>query len=126
MRSMYEQWLEAKEEEVRAVNHRRFLEDQMVSELNFDLSTDGTVTYKADKYTIKVTGRINRTVDSDKLQEIAAENGLSDHLTSLFRWKPELNMTAWKAADQSITGPLREAITAKNGRPSFSIVVKEK
>ena len=45
-------------------------------------------------------------VNSDKLQELAAEHGLTDHLPSLFRWKPEINMTVWKAADASITTPL--------------------
>lgn len=125
MTSIYQNWIKAKEDEAAAIARRRFLEDEMVHQLAFDLSSDGTTTYKADGYTIKVTGRINRTIDGDKLQEIAFENGLSDHLHSLFRWKPELNMSAWKAADQSITSPLREAITAKNGRPSFSIVPKE-
>ena len=56
--------------------------------------------------------------------ELAAEAGLSDQLAHLFRWKPELNMSAWKAADESITTPLAGAITAKPGRPSFSITKK--
>jgi hypothetical protein len=30
-------------------------------------------------------------------------------------------MSAWKAADDSITRPLAAAITTKPGRPSFSI-----
>lgn len=123
--SLYQEWINAKAKESAAVAHRRHIEDMLVEHLNFDVSNEGTTTYKTDGMVVKVTNRINRTIDSDKLQELAAENGLSDHLTSLFRWKPEMNMTAWKATDQAITGPLREAITAKNGRPSFSIVPKE-
>ena len=64
---------------------------------------------------------MNRKVDVDLLQEIAAEHGLEDHLGSLFRWKPELNVKAWQQADDSITLPLSGAITTKPGRPSFSI-----
>ena len=58
--------------------------------------------------------------------ELAAEHGLTDHLSTLFRWKPEINMAIWKAADESITKPLAAAITAKPGRPSFTIdIIKE-
>lgn len=74
---------------------------------------------------MKVTCRIDRKVDADMVQELAAEHGLSEHLASLFRWKPELNMSAWKAADESITRPLAGAITAKPGRPSFTITKKD-
>jgi hypothetical protein len=68
-----------------------------------------------------VEGRINRKVDADKLQAIAAEAGLTEHLSSLFRWKPEIAMSAWKAASPNITTPLLDAITATPGRPSFTI-----
>ena len=41
------------------------------------------------------------------------------------RWKPEVNMAAWKAADKSITQLLAGAITAKHGRSTFKITIKE-
>ena len=59
------------------------------------------------------------------MQELAAEFGLTEHLAKLFRWKPEINLAIWKAADESITKPLASAITAKPGRPSFTISHKE-
>ena len=74
---------------------------------------------------LKIAGRIDRKIDSDKLQELALEAGLSDHLPNLFRWKPEINMSVWKAADESIRRPLAGAITVKPGRPSFKITFKE-
>ena len=58
---------------------------------------------------------------ADKVQELAAEHGLTDHLSTLFRWKPELNMAIWKSSNESITRALAPAITAKPGRPSFTI-----
>jgi hypothetical protein len=114
-------WLEAKESERKSVERRRDAEDAMrrLARLADDL--DGTENLVAAGYRIKVTGRIDRKVDSEKVQEIAAEHGLVDHLSSLFRWKPELNVSAWKSTDPSITAPLAAAITAKPGRPSFSI-----
>lgn len=119
-------WLAAKQAEAEATEQRRQIEDQLRSLIGVAENLEGTETAEPDGYTIKVVGRISRRIDGDKLQEIAAEHGLSDHLSSLFRWKPEINMAVWKAADNSITGPLAGAITAKPGRPSFTITPKEK
>ncbi len=117
-------WLKAKAEEKQAVDRRRDLEDAMISLLEVSESFEGTETV-GDLYEIKVTGRMNRRIDADALQEIAAENGLNEHLSSMFRWKPEINAAAWKAASDEITAPLLHAITTKPGRPSFSIKLKE-
>lgn len=118
-------WLEAKEQERLAVERRREIEDLLVSALRIEETLDGTATKETPDYQIKIVGRLNRKVDSDKVQEIAAEYGLSDHLSSLFRWKPEMNMTAWKRADVSITKPFLAAITTTPGRPSFTITKKD-
>lgn len=114
-------WLAAKEEESTATADRRKIEDRIKSLAGISENLEGTETVAPDHFTIKIQGRIDRKVDSDKLQELAAEHGLSEHLASLFRWKPELNMAVWKAANETITGPLAAAITAKPGRPSFTI-----
>ena len=119
--SLYQQWLNAKQIEAAAVKTRRDIEDQLVKQFQIPEGLEGTKNIEAEQYKIKIEGRINRKVNSDKLQELAAEHGLTDHLASLFRWKPEINMTVWKAADTSITTPLLDAITATPGRPSFTI-----
>ena len=117
-------WLEAKEQERLAIERRRILEDQMAVELVLPVDIDSTLTFTPGKYVIKTVGRLNRKVDSDKLQELAAEAGLSDHLSTLFRWKPDIDMKAWKATDPSITSALADAITVTPGRPSFTITTK--
>jgi hypothetical protein len=119
-------WIKAKEDEATATADRRKIEDRIKSLCGIAENLEGTETVAPDHFTIKIVGRIDRKVDSDKLQELAAEHGLSEHLSSLFRWKPDLNMAAWKAADESITKPLAAAITAKPGRASFTITSKEK
>lgn len=118
-------WLEAKADEANAVCARRAIEDQMAIEMQLTADSQGTKSQSVGQYTVKVTQRIDTKVDADLVQELAAENGLSDHLSSLFRWKPELNKREWDRADESITRPLAAAITAKPGRPSFSIVFNE-
>ena len=115
-------WLDAKSAEQTATDRRRELEDKLLSLAGIAENMEGTENVKTDGgYKIKITGRMSRKVDADRIQDIAAEEGSTEHLSSLFRWKPELNMTAWKNADKSITGPLLGGITTKPGRASFQI-----
>ena len=118
---LYQQWLDAKEAEKAAIDLRRGIEDQLVADLGIAKNLDGTQNVEVEGYKVKIVGRLDRKVNSDNLQDLAAEHGLTDHLSSLFRWKPEINASAWKSADPRITEPLLEAITTTSGRPSFTI-----
>ena len=125
MNELASMWLAAKKQEEDATADRRDIEDHIKKLATIAENLDGTETFEPGRYEIKIVGRIDRKVDGDKVQELAAEFGLTDHLAKLFRWKPEINMAIWKAADESITKPLAAAITAKPGRPSFKIIPKE-
>jgi hypothetical protein len=125
MNELAQMWLRAKQAEKDATEDRRDIEDHIKKLARIAENLDSTETIEPGQYVIKIAGRIDRKVDGDKVQELAAEHGLSEHLATLFRWKPEINMSAWKAADETITGPLAGAITAKPGRASFSITPKE-
>jgi len=116
-----QEWMEAKQVEKSAVESRRQIEDRLLSLIGIPETLEGTQSAEAGAYKIKVTGRMSRKVDADKLQEVALANGIFDHLQSLFRWKAEINAAQWKIADASITEPLTEAITTKPGRPAFQI-----
>jgi hypothetical protein len=116
------EWLKAKEDEKAATERRRELENHLLSLIGIPENLEGVENVETDNgHKIKITGRMSRRVDGEKLQEIAAEAGLTEHLVTLFRWKPEINMTAWKGADKSITGPLLGGITTQPGRASFTI-----
>lgn len=121
MEQMAAEWLEAKEDERVAIEKRRDLEDAMRKAASIRDDVEGTETMALEGFRVKVVGRIDRKVDADKVQELAAEFGLTNHLSTLFRWKPEINMAIWKSTDEAITKPLAAAITAKPGRPSFTI-----
>ena len=125
MLNIYQQWLDAKAREAEATAERREIEDQMVAQFNVPSNLDKTANFEADGYKVKIEGRINRKINSDKLQEIAIEHGLLAHLECLFRWKPEINAAVWKSTDPAITTPLLDAITSTPGRPSFTIVKKD-
>lgn len=118
-------WLRWKAQEEEAVTERRKIEDKIVKILRLPEAFESTETVEPLGMVVKISGRIDRKVDSAKLQELALEAGLSDHLPNLFRWKPEINMSVWKSADESITRSLAGAITVKPGRPSFKITIKE-
>ena len=120
------EWLLAKEAERAAMDRRRELEDKMRAAAKHDDTQEGTSTLSCGTYKVKVVSRIDRKVDDELVQELAAEHGLTQHLIDLFRWKPEINASAWKSADPSITNALAPAITAKPGRPSFTIELSNK
>ena len=126
MEQLATMWLEHKEIERKATEERRQIEDEMRIRASIRDDVEGTETLALEGYRVKIAGRIDRKVDGDKVQELAAEHGLTDHLSRLFRWKPEINMAAWKASDSSITQALAPAITAKPGRPSFTIELSNK
>lgn len=124
MTDIYSEWIAAKETERKAVERRREIEDLILAQVGAS-NQEGTRTISiraSADYEIKLVTRFTRKVDSDLLQEIAAENDLSAHLRTLFRWKPELNAKAWDKASDEITKPLSGAITTTPGRPSFTIV----
>jgi len=121
MKELALKWLEAKKYEQMATDTRRALEDEMTALLKIPESLDGVSNNKIDGFVIKVTGRIDKKVNSELLQELAFENGLSDHLSSLFRWTPTINASVWNKATDDIKKPLMGAITAKPGRPTYKI-----
>lgn len=118
-------WLMAKQDEAKAVQNRRDIEDDLLKLLDIDPSKEGTINVEAGEYSIKLVTRLTRKVDADKLQEIAAENDLNKELSTLFRWKADLDLKSWKLAAPEVTKVLSQAVTTTAGRPSFSINKEE-
>lgn len=118
-------WSAAKTAEGEAVEARRAIEDRIVLLLAIREDHEGTQTATTEQgATIKIVGRLNRKINTDRLQELATEHGLTEHLSALFRWSADINAAAWKSASAAITAPLLGAITTTAGRPSFSIARK--
>ena len=115
------EWIAAKTTERDATEQRRMIEDEICWILDVNELQEGTRRMEVKPFMIKFSTRINRKVDSDLAQEIAAEENLQDHLRLLFRWKPELNLSAWEAVSDNVRGVFSRAITATPGRPSFTI-----
>jgi len=124
--NLFGAWINAKNDEQRAQETRRAIEDQLAELLKIDVAKDGTKTEAIGEFECKVTTRLSRKIDADMAQEIAAEYGLQDQLGIVFRWKPDLNLTAWKSASEETKSQLIKAITTTASRPSFSISLKTK
>lgn len=120
------EWLSLKSQEANIVNYRRLVEESLLSLIGIAENFEGTERRETDDgYVIKVQCGITRKIDSELLQELAVENGLTEHLSTLFRWKPEINSAIWKATSKEITKPLLDAITSKPAKPSFTITLKD-
>lgn len=119
------EWISAKNTEREAIENRRVIEDQLVEMMAINMTEEGVNNLKTNGYQIKATTRMTRKVDSDLVQEIAQEYGLTHYLPILFRWKPELELRAWKSTGKEITDKLLPAITTTAGRPSFAITTIE-
>jgi hypothetical protein len=113
-----ELWQSLKTQEESAKAKRLSLENDFL-DINYVGMQSGTV--KLEGTPMSVVFRLDHKVDGDKLQTLASEAGLEEHLPALFRWKPELNIKAWEATDRTITDKLAQAITTKPAKPTFKI-----
>ena len=114
-----ELWLRYKAEEEQAVTRRREIEAMLAADI--PEQWEGSKTTTEGRFKVTVMRRLNRKVDGDLLQDIAREKGLMDHLSTLFRWKPEIDAKEWRLADETVTKELARAIVTTPGKVSFKI-----
>lgn len=124
--NLYQQWIEAKAAETEMTARRRAIEDEITKSLRITDDWEGSYTMKDGGFKINVKRAFTRKVDGKKLSAIADEFGLQDYLPTLFRWKPEIDMKAWKDTEPAVTEKLAQAVTTTPGRVSFKIEEEEK
>jgi len=119
------EWRVAKQLEQKATHRRREIEDQIKAFIGFDENREGNVALPFDGGRVVVTARLDRKVDAQLARQLAAENHLEDWLDRIFRWKPELEVRAWRKAPEHITQIFVPAITTKPGRATFSLELEK-
>jgi hypothetical protein len=124
LRELCFEWTDAKEAEREAAIKLKEVEDKLITFLNVDLSIDGTTRVIDGDISLKVTTRLSRIIDTSRLKELAEERDLNEHLSTLFRWNPEVNLKSWRDADEKVTEPLRDAIAIAPTRPAIAITIK--
>jgi len=120
------QWRAAKQEEQAATRRRREIEDEIKVFVGFDEGREESVALPLDGGRVVITARLDRKVDAKLARQLAAENHLEDWLERLFRWKPELEVRAWRKAPEHVTQTFAPAITTKPGRATFALELEEK
>ena len=123
--NLYQQWMEVKAAETEMTARRRAIEDEMAKSLQITEDWEGSYTMKDGGFKVNIKRAFTRKVDGKKLTAIADEFGLQGYLPTLFRWKPEIDMRAWKDAEPSVTEKLAQAVTTIPGRVSFKIEEEE-
>jgi len=119
------EWRVAKQLEQEAVHRRRAIEDEIKAAIGFDEGREGSETLPFNGGRVVITARLDRKVDAQLARQLAAENHLEDWLDRLFRWKPELELRAWKKAPEYVTQAFAPAITTKPGRATFSLELEK-
>lgn len=112
-------WLDLKAQEDAIKKKRHRLEDKIRDQLGFSDLAEGTSTYDLDGYIVKITGRHDRRIDAEGLKNVTF-----DIPEDLIKWKPTINLTAWRNADSRLIAAMSEVVTTSAGRPSFKITTK--
>jgi len=124
--NLYEQWMEAKAAETEMTTRRRAIEEEIAKSLAVPEDWEGSYTMKDGGFKINVKRAFTRKVDDKKLTALANEFGLQEYLSTLFRWKPEINLKAWKDAEPTVTDKLAQAVTTTPGKIGIKIEEEEK
>lgn len=113
-------WKHAKEEEQRAVEARRSIEEQMLGLL--PVKDEGTVSEDTDAGKLVVTYKVSRSVDTESLQN--AWQSLNENARSIFKWSADISIKEMRAAQSMNYDAYKQAaqfITSKPAKPSFAI-----
>ena len=103
----------------------RLAAEEAVLALVGDLPAEGTTRREAGQYEAVITTSIRRSVDADKLSEIASSSAIPEAIGKrLIRWKPELVTRELRYVENNepeIYATIAQAITAKPGKPAVKL-----
>lgn len=109
----------AKRIEDQAVAERRDLDQQIAELLKDPAKPEGTISQKADGYKISVTYKVDRKVDSEKLQ--AAWSKLSAAASAAFKWKADVSVSELRKLEGADAAAAAVFITSQPASPSIKI-----
>ena len=124
--NLYEQWMEAKAAETEMTTRRRAIEEEIAKSLEVPEDWEGSYTMKDGGFKINIKRAFTRKVDDKRLTALANEFGLQEYLSTLFRWKPEINLKTWKDTEPSVIDKLAQAVTTTPGKIGIKIEEEEK
>ena len=109
----------AKRIEDDAVTERRNIDAAIAEMLKDPNKPEGSVSQKTDGYKVTVTYKIDRKVDTDKLQ--AAWSKLSAAAAQAFKWKADVSVSELRKLEGAAAAEASVFITSKPASPSLTI-----
>ena len=91
----------------------------IASELSKDALEAGTHNFDFEGLKVKLVSKMNYKIDKNILETLE----LTEEEAICIRWKPELDMKAYKAEDETET--LNEAIIATTGAPTLTVELSD-
>jgi hypothetical protein len=119
--------LAAKENERLAIEARIDAEQALIALAGDNLKPEGANTLLSDAYKVTITTKVNRSVDQEKLAEIAKQVP-GEFGKRLIRWKPDLVLSELRyieANEPQVYAIVAQAITAKPAKPSVEVKAVE-
>lgn len=109
----------AKRVEDQAIAERRGLDAQLAALLKDPAKLEGTVSQAAGEYKLSVTYKVDRKVDTPKLQ--AAWDNLSAEQQATFSWKADVSVSALRKLEGANLMAVAKFIESKEASPSIKI-----
>ncbi len=111
----------ARRKEIKSIMDNLKTEDAAIVEaltqkLSVDLQKDSTVNYDCDGLVLKVTPKINRTVNAERTLSLLAEDPDAQRFADLFKTKLDLSVSKWKAMTADEQAIFRDCVTEKPGK----------
>lgn len=114
-------WMDAKNEETAANKRRLALEEELLSFLT--TKTEGSESHQIGPYKVTLTGRLNRKVDWELVEEL----GVSDALSPV-KWKPELDLKGLRYLESNEPETYKlfcKALTVEPAKTSVTVIRNE-
>lgn len=120
------EWQRANNTAKLSADIERQLRQQVVKEF-FTATKEGANTYAAQGVTIKVTGKVNRTLDKAALDavmpQLPEKYRVLDTADSIIRYEPTFDLKVYRAMSPDERKIFEQALTIKDGAPSLEIVI---
>lgn len=114
-------WMQAKEDERKAIEHRRQL-DELIKSL-LPTKEEGSVTATEGHYKVSVSYKLSRSVDTERLQ--SDWMSIPPQVQAAIKWKADLFTSVFRTLSDTDKAALSGYVTTKPATPTVSVEIKE-
>ena len=115
-------WMQAKEEERKAIEHRRML-DKMIQAM-LPSKDEGIISKTEGDYKVTVSYKLDRKLDTPALQ--AAWHTIPESAHGALKWKADLSVSAFRCLSVDDRLMIGKFMTTKPASHTVTVEIKEK